>query len=135
VRRRGTLDRLWRRTSSRLAVAAMTLIAVGAATGAAPAKTTPASSRPLHWSGTGNRTLGTVKIARDSAVRWTSGGGRFEVTDRSRELRISGRAKSGQSFVVRRTYRGVRVRAAGRWTLTLTPLPAPKAKPKPKAKH
>jgi hypothetical protein len=100
---------------------------VSAAGSARPA---PSSSRTLHWSGTGNRTLGTVKVARDAAVRWTSGGRRFELTDRSRKLRISGRARSGQSFVARRTYRGVRVRAKGTWTFTLTPLPAPKPRHK-----
>jgi hypothetical protein len=112
-----------------LAVAALSLVAVGAATAASPAaKPAPAGAR--HWSGTGNRTLGTVKVARDSAVRWTSSGRRFQLTDGSRKLRVTGRAASGQSFVARRTYRAVRVRATGRWTLTLTPLPAPKPKPK-----
>jgi IS5 family transposase len=120
------MDRLRRRTSSTLATAALSLIAVGAATAASPAQ--PASTSARHWSGTGNRTLGTIKVTRDAAVRWTSSGRRFELTDRSRKLRIAGRASSGQSFVARRTYRGVRVRAKGKWTLTLTPLPAPKPK-------
>jgi hypothetical protein len=123
---RGTMDRLRRRTSSTLAVAALSLIAVGAATAAPVAQ--PAATGARHWSGTGNRTLGTIKVVRDAAVRWTSGGRRFELTDRSRKLRVAGRAASGQSFVARRTYRGVRVRAKGRWTLTVTPLPAPTSK-------
>ena len=66
------------------------------------------------------------QATRDSVVRWTSSESRFSLTDRSAKLKVSGRAKSGQTFVVRRTYRGVRVRAAGRWTLTIAPLPAPK---------
>jgi hypothetical protein len=114
----------------RLAAVALSVSAALGVSAAGSAQPVPSSSRALHWSGTGNRTLGTVKVTRDAAIRWTSGGRRFELTDRSRKLRISGRASSGQSFVARRTYRGVRVRAKGTWTLTLTPLPAPKPRHK-----
>ena len=72
--------------------------------------------------------LGTVKLARTSTVRWSSSGRRFALTDSSGKLKVSGKAKSGQTFAARGTYRGVRVRAKGRWTLTIKPLPAPKKK-------
>lgn len=131
MRSAGTKDRRRRRRASRLTAVALSLSAALAVSAAGSAQPVSPSSRPLHWSGTGNRTLGTVKVVRDAAVRWTSSGRRFELTDRARKLRISGRAGSGQSFVARRTYRDVRVKAKGRWTLTITPLPAPKkAKPK-----
>lgn len=110
----------------RLARSALPLALVACATtAAAPAATTPASATK-RWSGTGNRSLGTVKLTRDSVVRWTSSGARFSLTDRSGKLKISGRTKAGQSFAVRRTYRGVRVASRGRWTLQIAPLPAPK---------
>lgn len=122
--------RMARRLGRCGAMLALALLATIAATTAAPAetaKTTKAKAPAArHWSGTGNTSLGTVKLTYDGVVRWTASGGRFALTDRSGKLKVSGRAKSGQSFVVRRTYRGVRVRAKGHWTLTISPLPAPK---------
>jgi hypothetical protein len=116
-----------RRTRGAMSIAlAFGVVGVaGTATATAAAKTKPASTTK-HWSGTGNRSLGTVKLTTDSVVRWTSSGKSFSLTDRSKKLKISGRAASGQSFAVRRTYRGVRVTAKGRWTLSIAPLPAPK---------
>lgn len=102
--------------------AATTTATAAATTFAAPIRAAAAR----HWSGTGNRRLGTIRLAKDSVVRWTSSAGSFSLTDRSGRLKIGGRAKSGAGFAVRRTYRAVRVRAKGRWTLTIAPLPAPR---------
>jgi hypothetical protein len=107
-----------------LAVVVLTIACACATTSAAPA--TVSSAR--HWAGNGNRVLGTVKLTTDSVVQWTSAGRSFTLSDRSGKLKVMGKAKAGQSFAVRRTYRLVRVRAKGRWTLTITPLPAPKKK-------
>ncbi len=82
-------------------------------------------SKPLKFSGRGDRSLGTVVLKRTSVVRWTSTGKRFAVTAGSKKLNISGRRRSGQSFAAKGTYRNVKVKARGRWTLTFNPLPPP----------
>lgn len=106
------------------AAAALAIAGATATTSAAPLRAATAK----HWAGNGNRLLGTVKLTTDSVVQWTSAGKSFSLSDRTGKLKVTGKAKTGSSFAVRKTYRGVRVRAKGRWTLTITPLPAPKKK-------
>ena len=77
----------------------------------------------LRYAGSGNRTLAVVKVASDAVVRWTASGGTFSMV--SGKLKVSGKGKSGQTFVTRGTYRQVKIRAKGRWTVTFTALPAP----------
>ncbi len=83
-----------------------------------------AASLPLRYAGSGNLTLAVVKVASDSVVHWTASGGSFSMV--SGKLKVSGKAKRGQTFVTRGTYRRVQVRAKGKWTVTFTALPAPK---------
>jgi hypothetical protein len=94
---------------------------------ALPAATAPsvaAVTAPVHYAGSGNRTIATIKLRSDSVVRWTASGGSFSM--KLGKLTVSGKAKSGQSFATRGTYRRVVVRAKGRWTVTFNPLPAPR---------
>jgi hypothetical protein len=86
--------------------------------------TAAGASLPLRYAGTGNRTLAVVKVGSDSVVRWTASGGSFSMV--AGRLKVSGKAKSGQTFVTRGTYRRVQVRAKGKWTVTFTALPVPK---------
>jgi hypothetical protein len=81
------------------------------------------AAKPLRWAARGNRSLGTVKVAADSVVRWTDATGSFSVRDASGRLKASSRTKGGETFVARGTFRQVTVRAKGSWTLTITPLP------------
>jgi hypothetical protein len=94
-------------------------VALGAATASPVGAATVA---PVHYAGSGNGTITTVKLRSDSVVRWTASGGSFSIT--LGRQKVSGKAKSGQSFATRGTYRRVVVRARGRWTVTFTALPA-----------
>ncbi len=94
-----------------------------AALGCAVATATGASV-PLRYAGSGSRTLAVVKVASDSVVRSTATGGTFSMV--SGKLKVAGKAKSGQTFVTRGTYRQVQVRAKGKWSVTFTALPAPR---------
>jgi hypothetical protein len=99
-------------------LAGLTVVALCAVLAAAAAAATV-----VRYSGSGNRTIATVKLSSDTVVRWTATGGSFSMT--SGRLKVSGKAKSGQSFATRGTFRHVVVHAKGRWTVSFTPLPAP----------
>jgi hypothetical protein len=92
----------------------------------APAVKIPAArarlGRTQRFSGDGDRTLGTVKLARSAVVRWTASGGHFELRDGAGKLKISGAGKTGQSFAAAGSYSAVKVTASGRWTLSFTSL-------------
>jgi hypothetical protein len=100
------------------------LIAIAIAIAAIAAPAAVATVASVHYSGNGNRTIATVKLPSDSVVRWTASGGSFAMT--VGKVKVSGRAKAGQSFATRGTYRRVAVRAKGKWTVTFTPLPGAK---------
>ncbi len=79
---------------------------------------------PRTWSGSGDRTLGTIALPRSVVVHWTVSGPRFAVVDASGKLAISGMGATGASFVAAGTYSGVKVTASGRWTLSMASLGA-----------
>jgi hypothetical protein len=111
------------RTGAGSLLATLLALAIGLTCSAGAATT----AKSKHWSGKGSKTLGTVVIARTSVVKWTSTGKLFSLTDKAKKIKkVSGKARSGQSFIAKGTYRVVRVIAKGRWTLTVTPLPLPK---------
>jgi hypothetical protein len=78
--------------------------------------------RTQRFAGTGDKVLGTVKLDRNSVVRWTVSGSSFELRDGSGKLKISGKDKTGQSFAAGGSYSSVKVSASGRWTLSFTSL-------------
>ncbi len=78
--------------------------------------------RTQRFSGTGDRTLGTLKLDRNAVVRWTVSGATFELRDGAGKLKIAGTGKTGQTFAASGSYRSVKVTASGRWTLSFTSL-------------
>jgi hypothetical protein len=72
-----------------------------------------------QFSGNGLRTLDTVRIRRDSILRWSTQGGSFGIKSSSFELNAS--AQSGQTTIPRGTYHRLRVRASTPWTLQIAP--------------
>jgi outer membrane biosynthesis protein TonB len=80
---------------------------------------------PRTWSGTGDKTLGTITLKRSAVVRWTiAGGGTFALENPAGTLKIGGKGKTGQSFAAAGTYKAVAVGAEGPWTLSIAQLGA-----------
>ncbi len=100
--------------------------AKGPATKTPPAVKVPRAraklGRTQKFSGSGDRVLGTLKLARSAVVRWTVSGASFEVRDGAGKLEIAGKGKTGQTFAASGSYTSVKVTASGRWTLSFTSL-------------
>jgi hypothetical protein len=102
------------------------VIAVAATVGIAASSTVLGAVSTSHYAGSGNRTVAVIRLASDSVVRWTATGGSFSMRDPSGRLKVSGKARGGQSFAVRGTFRRVQIRAKGHWTVAFSALPAVK---------
>ena len=73
-----------------------------------------------HFSGTGNKRLGTVDLRATSILRWRAKG-HFEVRFGRQDFAIIAPTKSGQLIVPAFRFDRVRVVASGRWRITVTP--------------
>lgn len=78
------------------------------------------------YSGTGDKALGTIKLARDAVLHWTASGGAFALIDSGHRLKLPGHGARGQAFAAAGTYQQVKVTARGRWTLQIQLLAPPK---------
>jgi hypothetical protein len=72
------------------------------------------------YSGTGNKSLGTITVTRESNLQWTSSGRHFEVLS-GEETPVSSSAHSGSTPLEAATYANVRVNADGQWTIKIVP--------------
>ena len=75
------------------------------------------------YKGSGNGSVGTLTVARQSTLRWQSGGG-FSIKNSAedeRSLAFSSGASSGESPVEPGTYHQVHVTAPGEWSFTISP--------------
>jgi hypothetical protein len=77
------------------------------------------------YSGNGDKSLGTLTLARDAVLHWTVFGGAFSLTDASHKLKVSGRSTKGQTFAAAGTYQQAKVVASGSWTLRIQLLSTP----------
>jgi hypothetical protein len=95
--------------------------------------TTPSSSEPSpssdvrgQYSGKDSKILGTVEVAQNSVLSWTTTGENgiqsFAVMDKEFRINVSVQGKpSGQSLVKPGTYQDVTVNAVGDWTMSIDP--------------
>jgi hypothetical protein len=82
--------------------------------------TTAGRSRPMRFSGTGTRVLGTITLGASGAtLRWTNSGGRFRLLFDGNSLAVDSTAHSGEIAAPPLTYRQVTVRTPGRWTIQI----------------
>jgi hypothetical protein len=120
----------------------MTALLVGAAVGAAGApvavssgarpERSPAATKAVTltngqkvYRGTGNRSLGTLRLTRTARLTWRHPrGGRFRLlTSASRGRRfplVSTTFRTGSVRLRAGTYRGLRVQTRGGWRITIT---------------
>ena len=78
-------------------------------------------ARTYSFSGNGGKSLGTLRIARASTLRWTNDGDLFTVQDERFSLSVNSQGSSGSSQVSADTYSGVKVNAIGNWTMRIAP--------------
>ena len=86
----------------------------------------PASKGDGQYSGKDSKILGTVEVAQDSVLSWTTTGENgiqsFAVMDKDFRINVSVQGKpSGQSLVKPGTYQDVTVNAVGDWTMSIDP--------------
>ena len=86
-----------------------------------PSKEKRGKARSYSFSGNGGKSLGTLRIARASTLRWTNDGDLFTVQDERFGLSVNSQGSSGSSQVTADTYSGVKVNAIGNWTMRITP--------------
>ena len=79
---------------------------------------------PRVLAGSGSRLLGTVTVMRPTTVRWTVGDGGFRLRAGGRVVASGRRAARGTATIPPGVYRGVSIRATGRWVLSRGPGPA-----------
>jgi hypothetical protein len=108
VRRRG-------RTRTRTVVRTQTVTVAGSGGGSVAVPTSGST-----FSGRNGKTIGTVRIPRRSAIRWTNDGEVFTVLS-ERQIHVSSNKSSGSATIERGTYPEFRVAAIGRWTIRITP--------------
>jgi hypothetical protein len=106
---------------------AATATSVAANSEAAPAagKTATLTSGQKVYRGTGNRSLGTLRVKRTARLSWRHpSGGRFVLfTSASRKQQfplVTTTFRSGSVRLRAGTYRGLGVRTAGGWRITIT---------------
>ena len=112
-----------------IATVAATAAAVAASSEAAPApgKTVTLRSGQKVYRGTGNRSLGTLRVTRTARLSWRHpSGGRFVLwTSAGRGQRVplvTTTFRTGSVRLRAGTYRGLRVAARGGWRITITTL-------------
>lgn len=108
---------------------AATVASVAASSEAAPAagKTATLTSGQKVYRGTGNRSLGTLRVTRTARLSWRHpSGGRFVLfTSAGRGQRfplVTTTFRTGSVRLRAGTYRGLRVVARGGWRITITTL-------------
>jgi hypothetical protein len=92
-------------------------------TTAAPGAGSEGEGGGHSYKGSGNGSIGTITVARQSMLRWTSGGG-FSIKNSSedeRSLAFSSGASKGEIPVEPGTYHEVTVSATGEWSFTISP--------------
>jgi hypothetical protein len=72
-----------------------------------------------HFSGSGRRRLGDIRVARDSVLAWSSD--LADLSIRSAALRLNSARPRGHIQLSSGIYRDFTVESAGRWTITLRP--------------
>jgi hypothetical protein len=112
-----------------IATVAATGAAVTASSEAAPApgKTVTLRSGQKVYRGTGNRSLGTLRVTRTARLSWRHPrGGRFVLwTNAGRGQQVplvTTTFRNGSVLLRAGTYRGLRVSARGGWRITITTL-------------
>jgi hypothetical protein len=78
-------------------------------------------ARLRTFSGTGNKTLGTLHVRRTTVLSWKTGGGPFQISDRRGFRILYTRASKGHLTIRRGAYRGLRASAQGKWRIVLRP--------------
>jgi hypothetical protein len=106
------------------AVAAAVAPSAGARSAAAPATVTLSQGQKIYR-GTGNRSLGTLRLKRTARLTWRHPqGGRFRLltsATRGRQFPlVSTTFRTGSVRLRAGTYRGLRVLTRGGWRLTFT---------------
>jgi len=92
-------------------------------TTAAPAGTEGSGGAGQTFTGTGNGSIGTVTVARQSTIHWRTSSGPFSMKNAAEDehsLAFSSGESSGESSVEAGTYHGVTVTTPGEWTLTIS---------------
>jgi hypothetical protein len=107
-----------------VAVAAAVAPSAGARSAAAPAMVTLSQGQKIYR-GTGNRSLGTLRLKRTARLTWRHPqGGRFRLltsATRGRQFPlVSTTFRTGSVRLRAGTYRGLRVLTRGGWRLTFT---------------
>jgi hypothetical protein len=121
-------------TALLLAAAVTAAVAPVVASGSAHSARTPAAVRTVTltkgqqiYRGTGNRSLGTLRLRRSAKFTWRHPrGGRLRVlTSGPRGLQfalVSTTFRTGSVRLRAGTYRGLRVQTSGGWRITITTL-------------
>ena len=73
-----------------------------------------------HYGGSGPKNLGTITVAKESTLRWTSDGESFAITTDGSEP-VKSQAHSGTTSLEPGSYRNFEVHAGGPWTITIAP--------------
>lgn len=89
-------------------------------------KSPPLSQTPaqvLSYAGIGVLELGTVRLPKDSTIRWTNDGQLFQIIPASVKVQspVNSMAHSGTAQIKKGAYHGFLVNAVGHWKLTITP--------------
>jgi hypothetical protein len=103
------------------------VLAAGVAPASASARTVSLTQGRIVYRGTGDRSLGTLRLKHTAKLSWRHGhGGHLELsTSAAHSVRfplVSTTSRTGSVTLRAGTYNGLRLTTAGAWRLTITTL-------------
>jgi hypothetical protein len=78
------------------------------------------SGEVQSYSGNGGKTIGTIKVEKESTLEWTNDGAYFGIYS-SEGVPVNSSAHSGTTVLEAGTYKKFQVNAVGNWTIKIVP--------------